>query len=180
MRDYEFYQSEIVIPWSTRYEINKHKDEGGPEPRVQQKGIDNIKSLKILDQYEFINLTIENIPDNIMSQVSQSHIADMDLLESAEGGEDTVLITGDERLRELARISDTRTRDIYDLAKIDKNPNIDDELDKVKTKIGQEIQTFTEIKTEIEKFLKTKSNIKVSILLIIPKNTYKIGSMLVR
>lgn len=146
----QIYGSKILLCWPVLYEINKHKDESGPPPSVQEVGVDNLNTLKILDEYGFIDLSVDSIPENIRTKVSESHVADLHVLQRTQTSE-AVLISGDLRLGEIARISSTPVIDIQDLADVKDVPDLRTEIwDEVHTHIGSEIHERQEILERIE------------------------------
>lgn len=157
----QIYDKELIIPWPVVYEINKHKDDSdsGPPPAVQEKGIDNLETLQILYEYEFIDLKVESPPSPIRTAVSESHIADLHIMKKAESEEGSVLISGDRRLRKLAGISGAEVIDIRELAVVNDTPDLGSEvLEQVHGKIGSEIDTREEIIDQIEENKKETIN----------------------
>jgi len=146
----QLYNRTITICWPVLYEINKHKDISGPPPSVQEVGIDNLKTLKLLDKYQYIKLLVDSIPENIRTKVSESHIADMHVWQHAQDSE-AILVTGDKRLRELAEVSSTKVIDIKDLAEVEHTPDLKLEIwDDIHTEIGVNIHDRIDIVGRIE------------------------------
>lgn len=146
----EFDGSNIRIPWPVLYEINKHKEKGGPGPRVQEQGIENLKLLKLLDEHGFLSVHVENIPKSIKSQVGESDIADMHILQCTQEQE-AVLISGDARLREIASLSDVVVVDIQEIVELPDVPEISEAIqEEVLSKVGTELEKEDEIITAIE------------------------------
>jgi len=149
----QLYDRDIILPWPVLYEINKHKDssDSGPPPSVQEIGIDNLKTLKSLGENGFINLDVRSVPKDIKTKVSESHVADLHILQKAQSS-DAVLLSGDKRLREISRISDTEVVDIHEYAVVEDVPDLSSEIwEQVHTKIGNEIKSQDEILEEINK-----------------------------
>lgn len=151
--NFELYIENFIIPWPVLYEINKHKDDtdSGPPPAVQEIGLENLRTLKILDSYEFINLEVESIPEDIKTKVSESHVADLHVLQKAQST-NSILISGDGRLRRLAEISDTPVIDIHEYAVVEDIPDLSNEVwDEINPQIGKEISKRDDILAAIEK-----------------------------
>jgi len=141
----QFIDSEIRIPWTVLYEINKHKDKGGPGSRVQENGVENLKMLDILDQYDFTSLHVEKIPNSIGGQIGESDIADMHILQCSQE-QDAVLISGDNRLREIASLSGVAVTDIKEIVETPAVPELRDAVqDEVLSKIGTEIRSKNDV-----------------------------------
>jgi len=156
LNNIEMDDSEIIIPWTVLYEINKHKDRGGPGPRVQEQGIENLNLLNELDELSFISLSIEDFPKSIQAQVAEADIADMSILQSCQN-EDAVLISGDNRLRDLGDISDIPVVDIQDLIDVSTIPDLSDDIrEEILPRIGTELKYRKEIIVSISEAIETQ------------------------
>lgn len=107
---------EIIIPWQVLAEINRHKDQEAEKTNIKsstiENGVDNIRTLKILDKTGFIELNIEDTPESIDESISKKEgITDLAILRKAEE-ENAKLITGDQELLELAELKGTDTYNI--------------------------------------------------------------------
>lgn len=106
---------EILIPWQVLSEINRHKDGSTKQSNLAEVGFDNLNILHILSQFEFFDLTVENVPDNIdNSVIPKTGATDLSLLKKAN--EESILITDDEALLNIADLSDVSHQDISNIA----------------------------------------------------------------
>lgn len=147
-------ESKIHIPWIVLYEMNKHKDEGGPDAPIQENGIENLRLLQTLSDYGFVDIVYQDFPNDIPSNVQESSVSDLYLSKYAqENG--CVVISGDQRLRSLNRMSGIETVDLYSYANVETVPDIEDHTkERVLSKIGDELKIHSDIieklKQEIE------------------------------
>lgn len=147
--------SEVHVPWIVLYEINKHKDKGGPNSHIQQKGIDNLDTLEILADRGFIDLHTQPFPQKEVGRVSESDIADLYISNYAQH-EDLALVTGDKRLRELSEFAGISTVNIYNYADVESIPDLEDEIkDSILSRIGDDLiekeDILSELKDELDK-----------------------------
>lgn len=143
-------ESRVHIPWIVLYEINKHKDNGGPNTPIQQNGVENLRLLKILSEYGFISLEVEEYTDDIPAQIRQSSVADLYLSNYAQE-KDAVVVTGDRRLRKLNQIADVEAVNLYAYANVESIPDLETEVqDSVLNQIGTSLTHRSEIIDQLE------------------------------
>jgi len=139
MPNRELHSSKIEVPWATLYEINKHKDRGNAPPRAQEQGLENLRTIELLDDLGFIEANIQELPEEIHTNIGESDIADMYVLQFAQKN-NAALISGDQRLREIGTASGVDVVDIHDLAVVDPTPELDDTIrDRILPKVGDQL-----------------------------------------
>lgn len=144
------YKTRFVLPWTVLYELNKHKDRGGPGPQVQDQGIDNLQLLKQLAERGFVRFDTQDLPDQIESRITESDVADMNVVQCA-ADEDAVLLTGDERLREVAEPFGIKTMPMGDFIEITPSVDVEEDVrEEVLPKIKGDIKTEDEVVGAIE------------------------------
>jgi rRNA-processing protein FCF1 len=111
----ELFNSEIIVPWVVLYEINSHKNTDDAGATVRQQGTENLEILSILDDYDFIDLQIEDVPSQVNGNVQSSAISDMHILSTAQS-ENSGLFTSDGELRRIANAAEVQAIDIREYA----------------------------------------------------------------
>lgn len=147
----KLYSLEFIIPWTVLYELNKHKDRGGPGPQVQEQAVENLQLLEMLDRNDLISFDTQDLPNQIESRVADSDVADMNMLQCANRHDRTVLVTGDERLREVAERFNINTKAIKDFIDITPSTDAEEEVRKsVLPEVNSESMNREEIVSRIE------------------------------
>lgn len=150
LADTNIAESTVHIPWIVSYEINKHKDIGGPNKPIQENGVDNLELLDVLDENGFIDLSIEMYTGEALSDITESSIADLYLSKFARE-RDAVVVTGDRRLQRLNQLAGIETADIYSYADVDSIPDLEDEVkEEVLNNVGTTLSQHSDIIEELE------------------------------
>jgi hypothetical protein len=123
----DLYGSEFILPWSLIYEINKHKNTDDAGPSVRNQGVENINILNILSEYDFIDLSYEDVPDESISEIETSALADMYVLSTAQKN-DAAMFTSDKELSRLCKASGIHTVNILEHAFIEPEKEPDQSL----------------------------------------------------
>ncbi|MWG34151.1 hypothetical protein [Halomarina oriensis] len=145
-----FFYSNIVIPWISLYEINKHKDRGGPSTTVQKKGIDNIDVFRKLAEIGLIQLEIDGKIGKNAGPVDEADIADMLILDEACERESAGIVSGDDRLRKLGEFAGIASMNIRDIADVTNTPDLDDAIkNEILPKIGDILSSETDLRGAI-------------------------------
>jgi hypothetical protein len=112
IKNYQLYQKNIRIPWQSLYEINKHKEESGSTYRASKQGLENINILKRLSDIGLISLDVQQLPSDDDFSVTKGLT---DLYIVSETPDDAVLISGDDRLLEIADLVDCSANSVFEL-----------------------------------------------------------------
>lgn len=143
------YDSTIHLPWVVLYELNKHPDRGSASKSVNEQGFENLKSLNLLDEIEFLSVDYQRFPDDITTDVGLGDIADFYILKYAEEI-DAHLISGDQSLLEITNATDIFSLNIGHLS-TSSSPSEDDKVKSdVIEQIGIKFDGHSEILSEIE------------------------------
>lgn len=119
------FGKEIHIPWNVLCEINRHKDANSSKTQsASDQGLENLNILKILDDYNLIDVQIESIPDAIDNSIIKNTGA-TDLKITNTVPEDGVLLTDDNHLLELGNIIDVETASMDDISGFSKRESED-------------------------------------------------------
>ncbi|MDB9264402.1 hypothetical protein, partial [Halorubrum ezzemoulense] len=154
----DFVGKKIRIPWQVLSEINRHKDGSTKQNTLAQKGIENLKILDLLSAIGFIELNVEDIPDNIDNSIAPNTGAtDLSLLKKVDDG--AILITDDDALLDIAHLSGIPRQEISDLAGPkpveERQPNV---LDSIKSKLRTEVKSREELLESISSSYNSKPN----------------------
>lgn len=147
-----FHDSSIHVPWAVLFEMNKHPDEGSATAATNQQGFDNLSILTMLDRLDYLDVNVQSPPEEITVDLANGDVADMQVL-AYSNQQDARLVTGDESLEELARLSDTPSVNIAHLDGLSSVGEEGSSLEDVLERIGSELVTHSEIVAEINDLL---------------------------
>lgn len=151
-----FHDSTIHIPWAVIFEMNKHPDEGSATAATNQQGFDNLSILTTLDRLDYLDVNVQSPPEEITVDLANGDVADMQVL-AYSNQQDARLITGDESLEELARLSDTPAVNIAHLDVLSTAGDDESSYEDIMERIGSELVTHSEVIAEIDDLLDTNT-----------------------
>ncbi|WP_323677658.1 PIN domain-containing protein [Halorubellus sp. PRR65] len=106
-----FYGSTIHIPYAVIHELNKHPESGSATEATNDQGFENLSMLRTLEQFDFLSVHFQPLPERIHANLDNNDIADLHILAYTEHTE-AQLVTGDGSLQELAQLTDISAVDI--------------------------------------------------------------------
>lgn len=102
------YGKRIKVPWQVLAEINRHKDEGTALQTASEQGVENLRILRLLQNYEFLELDIGEVPGDLDTSIMpETGATDLAILAATREADDAVLLTRDELLINLCKVSET-------------------------------------------------------------------------
>jgi len=107
LRNYQLYRKTFRVPWEVLFEINKHAGDASAAQRNSERGRDNIRLLKTLEEMGFFEVDIESIPADVDNRVSGTKgVRDLTMLGKLSGDEG--ILTHDQSYIDLAEILGVR------------------------------------------------------------------------
>ncbi len=149
-----FHDSTIHVPWAVLFEMNKHPDAGSATAATNEQGFENMSILSLLDTLDYLEVEVQTPPEEITVDLANGDVADMQVL-AYSNQQDATLVTGDESLAELARLSDTPSFNIAQLDGLSSGVDDESSFEDIFELIGSELVTHAEIVAEIDELLDT-------------------------
>lgn len=147
------YNTEIHIPWQVICEINKHKEESTSKKRISKQGIDNLETLKLVSDFGYIDLHIEQAPDTIdNSIIPDTGATDTGILSYVP--DDATLLTNDQRLKKLAEVCETKVYDV--VSETSQDTTKSDIWEEVETKLENDQTLFSEFIEFVDDIVSTR------------------------
>jgi hypothetical protein len=144
-----FHDSTIHVPWAVLFEMNKHPDAGSATAATNEQGFENMSILSLLDTLDYLEIEVQTPPEEITVDLANGDVADMHVL-AYTNQQDATLVTGDESLAELARLSDTPSFNIAQLDGLSSGVDDESSSEDIFELIGSELVTHDEIVAEID------------------------------
>jgi len=150
----KLYDKTIKIPWQVIGEINRHKDESSSLKNISKKGLENLTSLKALDEFGYLDLIIADLPDEFDNSVHpRTGMPDLGILSSVPSN--GVLLTDDDRLMSLANVLDLPAENIVN------NVNDGEEADvwsRMQEKLDENHLPIGELSGQIQSFISSQDS----------------------
>ncbi|WP_256545422.1 hypothetical protein [Halobellus inordinatus] len=144
-----FHESNIHISWATVFEMNKHPESGSGSKAANEQGFENLGILNTLETLGFLSVDVQKPPKRVVGNLGNGDVADMYILAYADTCE-AHLITGDQSLLDLAKLSDKQAVGVSSLNSLTTPVNSGSSLDReISSKIGADLHTHQEILNEL-------------------------------
>jgi hypothetical protein len=154
--EHRIYNKNILVPWQVIVEINRHKEESGKLERVSKRGLKNLKYLQHLDEFDYINLEIDELPQTIDNSIHpNTGTTDLGILSTVP--ENGVLLSNDERLIDLAKLFDINAEDIV---KSTDSTTESDIWKNIESLLIEENQTEQDLVDKLDNLIKSESENK--------------------
>lgn len=141
----------LHVPWPVLFEMNKHPDSGSAPESANEQGMSNVSLLRRLSDLGLFSVNIHDFPTEIPGKLGNADVADAHILGQAQD-RGARLLTGDESLGRIARLSNTPWTDIRDLHNLTSptGKGVEDVISKVGTELCQKPTVVDSLRKEME------------------------------
>lgn len=151
MHTKNIYNTKIRVPWQVICEVNRHKEESSSKRRISNQGIKNLRTLKIVSDFGYIDLDIERPPEKIdNSIIPDTGATDTGILASVP--DNGTLLTNDQRLKEMANVYEIPVFDVVSQTSQD-NAEISDIWESAKDILEDEYVLFDDFIDTVENII---------------------------